>query len=174
MTEHPKGRLPVGLSFTELVRKELGAKLQSLCRVNPTTGCWEWLGYCNRDGYGIFGVSHQSARLAHRLSYACFRRAVPAGCCVLHICDNPKCINPAHLFLGSQAENVADCTAKGRWARSRPSQRGELNAQAKLKRCDVEAIRELANQGIPQRRIARRYGISQSQVSNIRRGAKWA
>jgi len=88
--------------------------------------------------------------------------------CVLHRCDNPPCCNPAHLFLGTRTDNSADKVAKGR-ARGNPTC-GEAHPQAKLSPADVLAIRDSSE---PQREVARRFGVSHSLISAIRRGTLW-
>ena len=126
-------------------------------------GCWGWSACTNSLGYG-----HVAKRYAHRVAYELFIGPIPHGMEVCHRCDNPPCTNPAHLFLGTRAQNAADAASKGR------TLRGERNASAKLTAGQVREIREMCTNGWPQRRIARAFGVSQSQVSSIVRGKAWA
>ena len=82
-------------------------------RVKKSPECWEWTGCLNGTGYGAFRWK-QRGWLAHRYSYTLHNGPIPAGQFVLHRCDNPKCIRPDHLWLGTQTENMKDCAAKGR------------------------------------------------------------
>lgn len=83
-------------------------------KVDKTEDCWEWTASKNKQGYGIFGHQGQTW-LAHRLSYK-LSNMLPDGVKVLHRCDNPPCVNPDHLFLGTQKDNIKDMAAKGRHA----------------------------------------------------------
>jgi hypothetical protein len=82
--------------------------------------CWLWTGCVNNKGYGMFypetiiGKRRRPAVLSHRYSWQCLRGPITAGLCVLHKCDTPRCVNPDHLFLGTQFDNLADARAKGR------------------------------------------------------------
>jgi len=85
--------------------------------VNEDTGCWKWTASCARNGYGQFMSSVKDGRMwyrAHRFSYLAHKGDIPAGMVVMHICDNPGCVNPDHLTVGSQAENIRDRDKKGR------------------------------------------------------------
>lgn len=83
-------------------------------RVQATGGCWPWLGYRQRDGYGLVRKKGQPAEAAHRVAYRLLVGPIPAGFVVMHRCDNPPCCRPSHLIVGTQAENLADMRAKGR------------------------------------------------------------
>jgi hypothetical protein len=82
-------------------------------KVERGDGCWEWRGAKSRFGYGRFIVGRNN-RLAHRVAWAATRGEIPVGMNVCHRCDNPSCVNPDHLFLGTQRDNVRDMHEKGR------------------------------------------------------------
>lgn len=136
--------------------------------MTPTaaTGCWEWTASKDKCGYGRLLVDRK-ARLAHRLSYEFFREKISPGFHVCHRCDNPGCVNPEHLFLGTDADNCADRDAKGR----RPPPKGTVNGRARLTEKDITEIR--AANGIRQVDLAKQYGVAQTQISRIRRGEHW-
>lgn len=135
--------------------------------------CWEWTGAPLADGYGTLEVGSGGIRnptRAHRMSWCLANdRDIPPRLFVLHRCDNRLCVNPQHLFLGTQAENMADMVAKGR------SNYGEAHPQAVLSRHAARIICRMAVSGKwKQREIAAGFRISRSQVSQIRHGRRWA
>jgi len=138
--------------------------------------CWNWTGSVSRDGYGILAVKSLRDRIsrhyvrAHRFAFALHTGRDPHGLFVCHKCDNPLCVNPAHLFLGTPMANTQDCIRKGR----KPSQRGANNPRARLTRKDVDVIRRRISGGENNKQIAGDYDVSHSQISNIRRGKSWA
>lgn len=137
-------------------------------RVMPRSGCWLWQGYINPGGYGVISMPGKKSRSAHRIAWTLFHGAIPAGLMVCHRCDIRECVNPDHLFLGTVAENAADMKRKGR------SRSGERNARAKLKLKQVTRIKELlARPGARARTIAKRYNVSISTISAIKRGKIW-
>lgn len=151
-------------------RKEHSLEQRFKALVHKTPTCWEWFGRVNKKRYGIIrkgGNILSTHRLAWELAN---RRAVPARFHVLHRCDLPWCVNPDHLFLGTNDDNVADKVAKGRTARVV----GESNGQSVLTADDVRTIRQLATIRTPQKDIAARFGITQPQVSKILSGKRWA
>lgn len=134
--------------------------------------CWEWTGQRHPSGYGTIKVAGMM-RGAHRVAWELSHGTIPAGLFVCHSCDNPPCCNPAHLFLGTSADNTRDSTAKGR--HRNPRLLGERNPQAKLTERDAEIIRLLCGRiGLTQREVARRYGVTQSLVSQIMTQKVWA
>lgn len=96
-------------------------------------GCWDWSGYKQPEGYGTF--PHAKTWYAHRVSWELHNGPIPDGMHVLHTCDNPPCSNPAHLFLGTVADNMADRKAKGR-------NRGDPNAPRTAQRPSVRLYSE--------------------------------
>lgn len=143
----------------------------------PTiAGCWEWQAGRQKDGYGVFwnGERRPSGSnifmLAHRWSFEHHVGPIPDGMCVLHRCDNPPCVNPAHLFLGTQRANVQDCIAKGR----------HRNGRQSLTDAEVALVRSLYSGHYgDSKRIAERHGfpvrlVRKSVYDLPRRYGKWA
>jgi len=80
----------------------------------PESGCWVWVGTCSKSGYGIIKINNK-LRPAHRISYELYRGIIPEKMFVCHHCDIPSCINPNHLFIGTQKDNISDCIKKNRF-----------------------------------------------------------
>ena len=138
-------------------------------KVQKARGCWTWTAACSRAGYGHLWVRGKCL-LAHRVSWALHNGPIPPGLHVLHHCDNPPCIRPTHLFLGTPIDNMRDCAMKGRATKAT----GERNGRAKITEEHVREVWTLSQRGYLQREIAERYGISQVQVSSILTGKSWA
>lgn len=133
-------------------------------KVNITDGCWLWTATTNNKGYGNFKFNKKYVG-AHRASWMIHNGPIPKGKFVLHTCDNPPCVNPDHLFIGTNEDNLKDMAKKGR------STRGEKNVNAVLTEERVIAIRaDIRTQDA----IAAAYNISQRQVSRIKRKLNWA
>jgi predicted XRE-type DNA-binding protein len=135
--------------------------------------CWEWKSALDSRGYGRVWFDGKVQK-AHRVVYELVIGPIPEGegphgTCVCHACDNPKCIRPDHLFLGSNADNMRDRDEKGRAA----NQKGESNGNSKLTADQVSEIRRLYADGLTQQAIADRFGIGQQQVSRVVNGKRW-
>ena len=134
--------------------------------------CWTWNRTTNGAGYGTLTVASQS-RYAHRLAYELAKGAIPKGLHVMHSCDNPACINPDHLEVGTRSKNMADCHARGRSRIPKPILRGEQNGAAKLTSSQVDDIKRRVANGETQQSIAETFGVSQTLISAIKRGRLW-
>ena len=86
---------------------------ESFYIINETTSCWEWIGCKWKSGYGYLRINRKHIS-AHRYMYELYKGAIPDGYCVCHSCDNPSCVNPEHLWLGTQGDNMRDAYQKGR------------------------------------------------------------
>lgn len=138
-------------------------------RANEQTGCWEWIGAQTPKGYGFMKIPKtRRQEYAHRVSYMAFNGKVPEGRHVLHRCDNPPCVNPAHLFLGDHHDNHMDMKAKGRHLY------GERNTEAVLTEVSVRKIKELLATGEAQSKIALLFGVCQMTISRINTGKRWS
>lgn len=140
-------------------------------KVDKTDGCWEWnAARLQKSGYGRFRFNGKT-RPAHRFAYEALKGPIPAGLNVCHSCDNRACVNPDHLWLGTDADNAADRDAKGRGNVAR----GENHGHSRLTRDRVLEVRRLyAAGGHTQRAIAAMFNLSYKHVSKIVRRQLWA
>jgi HNH endonuclease len=139
-------------------------------RTTKTATCWICSGWSARAG-GYVQIFIESAPggkqirdFAHRIAYRLAHGEIPDGFNVLHRCDNPRCVNPAHLFLGTQADNIHDCAHKNR--------RNAFGCQ-KLHPPDIHAIRDLLRQRVLHKDIAARFGVARNTISQIASGVTW-
>lgn len=171
---HPPHQLPLFLAdhppAGDALRTRRGEPLADivgrlLANINITAGgCWEWTGARTGAGYGALKVGKRVVTV-HRLAAEYLAGLDIRGRDVRHTCDNPPCINPAHLLAGSRADNNRDKVERGRQAR------GERNGAARL---SEEQVREIiALEGLPQKVIAARFGVTASAVRQILRGRNW-
>lgn len=133
----------------------------------PNSGCWLWDHSYNPRGLGygrLFDGRNRGWRTAHRVSWEVFRGPIPDGMHVLHKCDVPICVNPNHLFLGTQADNNRDMFSKGRAY----DRRGHKNPRSKLSSEQVSLLRSMPKKN--QSLLAKQFGISQSSISRVQRG----
>jgi hypothetical protein len=135
-------------------------------RVRKTDGCWDWTGAPDNKGYGHISIERRKV-LVHRFVYALERGAIPAGIDVLHSCDNRACVNPDHLFLGTQVDNTRDMIAKGRHAR------GERMGNTHLTDADAQRIRELHRQGLRPKQLSAMFDVTPQVVGNIVAHRTW-
>lgn len=124
--------------------------------------CWRWTA-CHIRGYGVMWHDGNNKR-ANRISYFLAHGQLPADLVVMHSCDNPACVNPAHLSLGTHADNIAERNAKGR------QMRGSRQHLAKL---NDEAVAKILVDNRPGPAVARDYGVNRSVINSIRRGVLW-
>lgn len=150
-----------------MLRDEIKQRLMRRVKVNPN-GCLEWTGALKDNGYGEISIDGKTCR-THRVSYQLFRGAIPNGLFVCHTCDNRKCVNPSHLFLGTNQDNMQDAEQKGR----RVILGGEKHFNAKLTSAQVGEIREMRKEGNTYNAIAAKFGISSQHVARIVNGENW-
>lgn len=149
-------------------------RLTSHIEINPISACWEWTG-SKRNGYGrmIVGSRTDGTRRsmsAHRVSYEIVYGEIPEGMEVCHKCDNPSCVNPNHLFLGTRQDNIDDRERKGR----NVFFVGEEQPRAKLTKKAVKDARwERAYKGTSFQMLADRYGVSKKTMMNAIKGVTW-
>lgn len=141
-------------------------------RVNSSEKCWEWISSFTMRGYGLFGCQLEPTKrvslYAHRISYRLAYGKFPPNLEVCHTCDNPKCVNPDHLFLGDQIDNVADMVKKER------NHRGESTGTSKLITNQVQQMRILhIQEKVPCIQIAKLFRMSLQQTSDICHGKAW-
>jgi hypothetical protein len=132
------------------------------------SGCWEWQGHRTRMGYGQ-AWSGRRAEFAHRFAWMIVNGAIPSEgrTDICHKCDNPACVNPSHLFLGTTSDNVQDMLRKGRGVV------GEHARGAKLTEAGAREIIRLAHEGWTFKEIAQKFGVSEIQVGRIAHGTSW-
>lgn len=134
-------------------------------KVKKTDGCWEWLGTKSKDR-GYISVAGKMIS-APRFSYWLHKGEILEGLCVCHTCDNPRCVNPEHLWLGTHADNMKDMRLKGRVKQER-------NGRAKHSKAEVEEIKKLYATGkYTQRKLGELFGVSHTNVYAICKGIIW-
>jgi DNA-binding transcriptional regulator YiaG len=139
-------------------------------RIDNSAGpeaCWPWIGPDNGSGRGRLSIGGRM-RYAYRVAWEIVNGDIPVGMCACHRCDNPICCNPAHIFVGTQRDNMADAAEKGR-TRNRP-RFGEDHHFVTVPDDKVVEARRLYAEGLYQREIGERLGVSQTTVSNWLRG----
>ena len=159
-------------------------RIRFMGKVAKSQSCWIWMASVNKDGYGYFRLGASMAK-AHRVSWKIHKGEILGGLSVLHKCDNPSCVNPDHLWLGTQSDNIRDMHEKGRankasglknGAHIHPERlpRGERNGRSKISGDIVLAIRSMRDSGSMGIEIAKRFNVSPATVSKIIRRESWA
>lgn len=133
--------------------------------------CWPWIGTRNNKGYGMFMVTSPKKIPASRASWMLFRGEIPAGMSVCHECDNPACVNPSHLFLGTHADNMHDMHNKKR--HKYVAHVGSKNGFARLDESKVSTIKAMLRAGVTHKAIAKTFGVAASGISHIASGKSW-
>ena len=150
--------------------------------IKKPNGCWEWTGCKKSSGYGQLSIAGKGAVAAHRISFEIHNGPIPKGLFVCHKCDNPSCVNPKHLFVGTSYDNVMDCVRKGRhagsknirkvmklfnWKRLRNIARGEKHHRAILNKEKVLRIRRLHMKGTSFIGISRKMGVACKTIQDV-------
>ena len=154
------------LPIPKLTSEETTRFWSKVDRTHPDV-CWEWVASTQTNGYGQFSAGSRMVG-AHRIAFFLGTGQQPTGLHVCHKCDNKRCCNPQHLFLGTNADNMADLASKG-LARS-PCLKGEENGRSKLTTQAVHAIRQSTE---TQTTLAKKHGVSQVRISQIQRRKAW-
>lgn len=167
-------------------RERIRPRFEAFAFPEPMSGCWLWTGGLTRQGYGMFWLGRGCFKpqiKAPRAAWLLYRGPIPDGLHVLHFCDNPPCVNPDHLFLGTHDDNMADRAAKGRSALcgatgegnravTHPETvlRGSQIRQAKLREDDVRRIRQSP---LTLMELAEVYGVSIAALSMAKNRKTW-
>ena len=138
-------------------------------KVDKTNNCWNWLAHINNWGYGQFWDGENQMK-AHRMSWVISHGDIPDGMCILHRCDNPKCVNPNHLFLGTLKDNMIDMVNKGRNVTHMG--KGEDNPSAKLTEIEVRIIRAY-HPALGSRQLSNMFGIAMQNIWKIVTYRSW-
>lgn len=146
--------------------KSLKERFEKYFEKTPNS-CWIWTGAILKRGYGQQKTGEKNKR-AHRISWELYRGKIPTGMNVCHKCDTPLCVNPDHLFIGTQLDNIRDCIKKNRNAKA-PN--GEEHKNSKLKEKDVRNI--LKDKRLSLSKIAKEYGVHRKTIEYIKNGKTW-
>jgi hypothetical protein len=143
-------------------------------KVEKGNACWIWKGSRDAAGYGHIGFEKRVEK-AHRISWMLAHGKIPGGMDICHTCDNPSCVNPDHLFLGTRSENILDSVAKGRW--HNPDNSGSKNGQSKLNEEQVAEIRAsfVRINGVTSNALAlaEKFRVSRATIWDIIAGRRW-
>lgn len=146
--------------------KKLETRFWAKTQVNGD--CLEWTGAISSSGYGTIGVGRSSLK-SHRVAFELVNGYLPPDAYVCHRCDNPRCVKPDHLFLGTAKDNIQDCVRKNR----RNTPKGADSSRARLTESDVVGIRLKHSAGQTQRSLANEYSVGLSAIKHILHGRSW-
>lgn len=168
MTPHQRNNRRTGVKTFEQSVEDFWSNVDSSNLGNPLL-CWNWVGYFTTRNYGQLNFQGRKMR-AHRASWVVHNGAIPEGLSVCHRCDNPSCVNPNHLFLGTQLDNMADAAAKKRF----PDRKGVKCNSSKLIDADIPQIFQLHKQGEVPRKIAFRYSVGRATIQRVLSRKAWS
>ncbi len=145
------------------------SRLLMRCEKKGPEECWDFIGSsCRKGWHGQFHNDAGKNELAHRAAWRLFVGPIPEGMFVLHKCDNPVCLNPLHLFLGTQSDNAKDMWSKGR-ANPKPS----LGSSHGMSKLNDDAVREILASSESGKALAGKFGVSQSTIGDVRKRRIW-
>ncbi len=140
-------------------------------------GCWIWKSSKSNSGYGKFNIRGKHV-IAHRYSYELYKEKIPPGMLICHKCDNKLCVNPDHLWIGTQKENINDAKKKGRLPNLKGIRKplccvGENHYLSKLKNKDIFEIKRLYKSGVSGYRLHKMYNVTKKCISDILKNKTW-
>jgi hypothetical protein len=137
--------------------------------VNEETGCWQWIGYISPRGYGQFRFNKKNYQ-AHRFSYEYYVNEIEKDMIIMHLCDNPKCVNYNHLKVAYQKDNIKDCIEKNRKARGNKLPNSKLNDNQIV---EIKLLLQNPYLGL-QKDLAIKYNVTQTLISRIKKNIAWS
>lgn len=164
-------RMDTVYNYTSKDLKRFWSKVKTTDNPND---CWEWQGTTQNKGYGMISIGGRNGKqhLTHRVSWELANGEIPDGLGVCHKCDNPLCVNPNHLFLGTHLDNMRDMFSKGRRKANPP--KGDKHNMAKITQVKANEIRQrYENGGISQRALGVEYGLNQAVIWRIIHRKLW-
>lgn len=149
-------------------KENFGPRFWSNVDVRGETECWPWTGRLDENGYGLFDYDGRP-HIASRVSLMMKEGTLSPHLFACHTCDNPPCVNPAHLFAGTQKDNMQDASAKGKLAGGN----GRRGSQVNTSKLDADKVKQIKNSSAPAKEFAERFGVSSTAISLIRSGKNW-